>query len=387
VVDDIAGIRKPEMVSGRIYSGWGEDDYASLRDGQMVLLCLAVPEHWNPGGSFKGLIQQWAAENDVALRDLETYLGQLILRLEHQEFQGYQSIFNCLKEGAGDNAFTDASTSVKQGLEDLLDTIKSVREQSLVNLAISQSRLREVALWVSSKAFSKDLAAFPVSVFNRIQSVTTQGQEYTLNINSMNKGEFTEPEMVQRAVNESDWFSKSFREYTAGQVMADILKALSPVKTDASSPDQYWEQIKRGAIDIRAKKLTPILLVDNPTQPEWLWKWSLSEYDENTERPKDLRMLRDKALDGSSGYQGSLNDIAVYIAPIPHGASFLIARESLGAIRFTDFGDDIFVKVEHSLVADKPSLINLHLKWAYEMDIEKYPALELRYIKSKESDA
>jgi hypothetical protein len=381
VVEDIAGIRKPGMVSGRIYSGWGGADYDSLRDGQMLLLCLLVADQWKPEDNFKGIIQQWVGESDASVRDLDAYFQQWIARLDHPDFQQYESIFICIKEDADEGVFATAIGVVKKGIESLLGVISSVREQSLNDLDVSQSRLEDVARWSSELAFSKDTAAFPVAIFKYIQSVPTQGDEHFLTINKTNKGEFTDPEMVQRANNEDSWFAESFRDYTAGQVMAGILRELSPVSVDASSPDLYWQQIKRGALDIEERSLTPILLVDNPTRPDWLWNWSLSEYDENAERPEDLRMIRDKNLDGSPGYQGSLNDIAVYNAPLLSGASFLIARESLDVVKFTAIKDSIFVQVEFSPVPDKPSLIDLHLKWAFETEIKDYPAIKLNYVK------
>jgi len=383
VVEDIAGIRKPDMVSGRIYSGWGGADYDSLRDGQMLLLCLLVAERWNPSSHFTGIIQQWVGESDASVRDLNTYFQQWIERLDHPDFQQYESIFICIKEGADENDFANAIGIVEEGIESLLGVISSEREQSLNNLDVSQSRLDDVARWSSKLAFSKDTAAFPVALFNRVESTPIQGCELTLTINNMNKGEFTDPEMVQRASNEDSWFAESFRDYTAGQVMAGVLRKLSPTSVDASSPDLYWQQIKRGALDIEAAGLTPILLVDNPTRPDWLWNWSLSEYDESAERPKDLRMIRDKKMDSTPGYQGSLNDIAVYNAPILPGASFLIARESLDVIKFTAIKDSIFVKVEFSPVADKPSLIDLHLKWSFEMEVKGYPSIKLDYTKAE----
>ena len=131
---------------------------------------------------------------------------------------------------------------------------------------------------------------------------------------------------------------------SAGSVMADILKDLSPETINVDSPAAYWQQIKIAASRILDEGGRPLLFVAGRAEPRWLLDWTRSTYDERVERPEDLRLVRDKQYE-ANGYVGSLNDIPVCVAPIGSGSSYLISEESLDVLRFTEFEDGVYVRV------------------------------------------
>ena len=192
--------------------------------------------------------------------------------------------------------------------------------RSTEDCAISEDRRNKVTRWCSQSGFVKARADIPVSLFREVQHSTEEYAEHSLIIRDMNKGEFVEPPMAQRASNEDEWFDRTVSSHVAGSVMAEILKTIGCETVDVDGPIVYWRQIKSAAARIHKNGGTPILFVAGRADPSWLLDWTRSTYDERMERPEGLQLVRDKQFE-LDGYVGSLNDIPVFVAPIGPGSS------------------------------------------------------------------
>jgi len=385
VVEGISSQGKPAMVPGRIYSGWGLEDLDALRDGQLVLLCLFVKEGWSPTARLMETIRKWGGHDDAGLRAFVAQLEQWRARLTEADFHAYENLFSCIQEEFGAAAsLRDAIERLDVGINQMVGGIENFRLDQLRDAPVSDERLNEVARWCSQSGFSKDSADIPVSLFREIQYSAEEYAERSLTIRDMRKGEFVEPPMAQRAGNEDEWFDRTVSSHVAGSVMADILRASRPEIIDVDSPVVYWRHIKAGAERIRKEGGTPILLVAGQTDPHWLLEWTRSAYDERVELPEDLRLVRDKQFEGN-GYVGSLNDIPVYVAPIRSGSSYLIPKESLDTLSFTEFENGIFVQVSVEPVEGKDMLINLRLSWRFRVEVKKHKWWQLRYISNMDA--
>lgn len=387
VVEDVEGFDRPWMVPGRIYSGWGIDDLDSVKDGQILLLCILVTTEWNPLHSIDDILQKWVAENDEALRGLQGDLKKWIERLDDVEFSEYKKLFLCIKKFAEDStAFETTVASVKSGVQVIINHIDDIRTQKLEEIQVSEKRLIDVALWASKLGFSSVTGDVPVNLFCNINYSAGRFVDRSLIIKDMNKGEFTEPGMAQRSVNEDSWFAQTIRDRVAATVMSDVLAQIKTISVDASTPELYWQEAKQWASEIRKQSCQPLLLLENSTIPSWVWDWRMKGYDEKVKRPADLNLRRAKAFEGVDGYLGNLNDIAVFNTPLPHGASYILAKEALEELCFTTFGDQQYVEVTVKEKPDKKGLIDLHLTWAYLLKLHEYPAVRMEYKDHKEDE-
>ena len=385
IVERIFGQGKPSMVPGRSYSESGMDDLGALSDGQLVLLCLLIKEDWTPPARLIETIQIWGGEDNDGLRGFTKQLEQWKTRLNEAHFQEYKCLFTCIQADFGAiKNLEDAAATLNVGLDQLIDSIKGFRENRLRDAKISDERLKDVARWSSISGFKKDSGGVPISLFRKVLCSKEEYIEHSLIIRDMNKGEFVEPPMEQRAINEQGWFDRTINSYVAGSVMADILKSLSPESVDVDSQLAYWGQIQIATSIIRKAGGTPILLIAGPAEPRWLLDWEISNYDEDVERPEGLRFVREKQFT-QEGYFGSLNDIPVFVAPIGAGSSYLISQESLDTLNFTEFEDGIFVETFAIPIQGKDMLINLKLVWRFQLDLSQSKCWQLRYIKSSES--
>jgi hypothetical protein len=388
VVEGISGQGRPTMVHSRIYSGWGLENLDSLRDGQLVLLCIFVKKGWSPSARLIESIQKWGIKDDDNFRAFVDLLKRWKTRLNEADFHDYQSYYSCLQQMSDDlNDFNEAVEWLTTGVDHLITAIEGFRFEQLRDAQVSQMRLDEVARWSSRSGFSKGTAKVPVILFREIRHSVEEYTEHSLIIKDVNKGEFVEPEMAQRPSNENEWFDDAIRAHVAGSVMANVIKTLNPEILDVDNQTVYWEQIKISAGNIRKAGGTPILLVAGRADPRWLLDWTRSTYNESVLRPEDLHFLRDKQYD-TEGYMGSLNDIPVFTAPIRSGLSYLITMETLHRLSFDEFEDGVFVKVSWEPVEEsekKGALINLKLSWRFNLDLKKRECFQLRYIRKIEA--
>lgn len=379
VVEGISNQGKPAMVPGRVYSGWGMDDLDALRDGQLVLLCLLVKEVWAPSARLMEAIQKWGDREDAGLRAFIDQLKQWKARLNDADFRAYENFFSCIQSSFSVAAgFQDVIARLDAGIDQIISSIEGFRIEQLRDAPISDKRLNGVAMWSSKSGFNADSPDIPVSLFREVKSSTEMHAEHTLVIREMNKGEFVEPPMAQRASNEDEWFDRTISSHVAGAVMADMLKESHTEVVDVDSPLVYWQQIKTAASRMRKEGRTPILFVANRSEPRWLLDWTRSTYDERVQRPEDLRLVRDRRFD-REGYVGSLNEIPVYVAPIGPGSSYLIPEETLDTLIFTEFEDGVFVQVSCEPVAGKDVLVNLKLSWRFKLNLREGACIRIRY--------
>ena len=371
----------PDTVPGRVYSRRGAQDLDALSDGQLVLLCLLIKEGWTPSARFMETIQKWGGVDDDGLRGFTKQLEQWKTRLNDADFREYEHLFSYIqvKFGAVEN-LEDAAAVLNDGLGQLIGGIEGFRNEQLRDAQVSEGRLKEVAKWSSKSGFCKDSGDVPVSLFREVQHFREEYTEHSLTFRDMNKGEFVEPPMAQRASNEDEYFDYTISKHVAGTVMAETLKSLIPESVDVDGPIAYWKQIQNAAVIIREKGATPMLLIAGHAEPHWLMDWTRSNYDEDVELPEGLRLVHDRQYE-SDDYVGSLNDIPVFVAPVDIGSSYLISREALDTLKVTEFEDGVFVRASFEPIQGKDMLINLRLVWRFELALRPSECWRMRYIK------
>lgn len=383
VVEGIAGQGKEPMVAGRIYSGWGGEDLESMRDGQLLLLNLLVKKGWTPSNNLLETIQEWGQYDVAGLRAFVGQLKQWKARLRDTAFTGFGGLFSCI-QAAFDavESFDEAIAALDAGIDQVIDGLEVFHLQQLRDAPVSNLRLGDVARWASKSGFDRESAGVPVALFRQVQHTPEEYTEHTLTMKEMKKGEFTEPPMAQRAGNEQQWFDRTVNSHVANSVMAQVLKELSPEAIDVDSPLAYWQQIEFAASGIHNQGGTPILLVAGRAEPRWLSDWARSTFDDRVERPEGLRLLRDNRFE-ADGYLGSLNDVPVFVGRIGSGSSYLISKEALDTVRFTEFEDGVYVRASVEPVEGNDALINLRLSWRFQLDLLRGQCLQLRYFHNR----
>ena len=379
LVERLAEATKGKMVPGRIYSGSGVDDLDSVRDGQFILLTLLVPEGWNPIAEVEQTMRKWVREDDAKLRELVNDLREWKERVAKPDFAGYKELFEHVKGSRPGTSFNEATARLSAGIDELITKVEAIRAEAIRDLPVNEAHLEEVGKWASARGFSKTSGAFPLPLFGVVSTSGKELQSRSLVLRGVAKGEYTEPPMAQRAVNEEEWFGEMVQKHVAASVLEEVLKRLTPQEEDGKSPDVYWEQMKRYADHtIRAGKHA-ILLIENRTVPHWIYEWTDPYRKRPEETPPDLEVWRDPELKSDS-YISNVNNIAVYRAPIPQGASYLLAAESFKSLTFTLLSNNNFVHVEALPSGAETAVIDLRLTWRFAIELDAYPAVKLNYL-------
>ena len=379
-VERLADLSKSEMVSGRIYSSVGSNDLNSVMDGQLLALLLAVSIAWKPSREIEGILEDWSRTENDKIREFKRALEQWKTRLAQQSFCIWLGTYDCLRSKLNSECnFDTARSSVDEAIDHLLGVVTRVHEHALTESVPNEGRLNDIGRWASASAFGQVTAAFPLPLFSEVAINDRTLASYELVINGMKKGEFTEPPMADRATNEEDWLAESVRTRLAARVLAIVLDDLRPETINAGNSEAYWASVKTFASRARSQGLHPLLLLENPTIPRWLWDWIHPPFDDATGSvPPDVVITSDNPPH-IDGYQCTLSGTPVYSTPIPAGASLLVMRESFEKIEFVRSTDGRYVKASLKNVEGHPTLVDLILAWQMKITARPLHAVRLMY--------
>jgi hypothetical protein len=232
-------------------------------------------------------------------------------------------------------------------------------------------------------AFNRESAGFPIGLFGQVVDATPGTETRSFILQNKNKGELTEVEMAQRAINEEEWLSEVMHDHVAAVVMHQVLSAAHAQVLTADTPESYWENVKQATDVLKSAGLHPLLLLDNQTRPEWVWDWQHSAYgsvEDFHRRPSDMTVTKNES-EASAGYIMHLNDIAVFDAPIPIGSSYILARELFQSIGFLRFTNGHRISAEWRDSTSDFAKGDLILNWGAEVQLRDAPVYRIRYSK------
>ena len=382
LIERLIGTTKEEMVSGRIYAGWGADDLDSLMDGQIIILMLLVTQNWNPIKRSEKIIREWVREDDTKIREVIHDMKKWKERVVQDNFVEYKEIFEFIRESWKGQSFEEAILSFSSGVDKFIDKIEAIRNERLDELAISNDRLKEVGKWASKLGFNSTTGGFPLSIIKEINITNTKLEERSVLLRGVSKGEFTDPLMAQLASNEEEWFGEMIRDHVAASILMQAINQQETYEKDGSSPHKYWNHMKRYASEAKRNNRNVILIIENRTVPKWIYDWTDTYRENSVDTPTDLKSWRNLDLESES-YLGNLNDIAVYQASIPSGVSYLLTAESFKSVSFTRLENGSYVHIEALPSSGDSASINLSLKWWFSLDLDEYPIIKLNYYNSE----
>ena len=158
---------------------------------------------------------------------------------------------------------------VKAGLLAAQQALEVRREETLAAQPIDPDRLLEIASYASTSAFCKEKGHFPVHLFP-IESKPENLEDFTLTLIKVSRGELTQLQMDQRAVNEAEYFADAMAQQVAIVVLRDVLHRSKVKEVAVQDAEAYWKALQAESHLIVAKGGKPILLLDNATRPEWV---------------------------------------------------------------------------------------------------------------------
>jgi len=381
-VERVKDMRRPNMVSSRVYSFGGADDVASLQESQLELFAVLATGAWSLPRSLQRQLDVWFDARFDQYSSIDILRGRLKSWLERLDAQPGLSVEHIDLMKARVKPGVPAQTAidqVKAGLLAAQQALEDRREETLAAQPIDPNRLLEIGRYASTAAFSKEKGRFPVHLFP-IGSTAENLEDFTLAFTQVRRGELTQLQMDQRAVNEAEYFADAMAQQVAIVVLNDVLHRSDVKEIEVQDGDAYWKALQAQASLIVAKGGTPILLLDNATRPDWVWDWQHADFDATQKRPDDLQVRRREGQ--GAGYQCDFNEIEVYVAPLPIGQSILLSSEVFRALTFTDYGEGRFVRVEVVELEGVKNLVDLKLTFARQVEVGESTVVKLAYAEN-----
>jgi hypothetical protein len=377
-VESAKDIVQPEMVPGRLYSYSGADDVESLQDAQLLILILLSDAPWRLGESLRRQIAIWTASNFQSTEMLMERAEAMKKRLDEVQEGFYPRLIEQLLSQTGKtHTLSEGLGRTRDALDALLTEIRNLQSEAVASAEVSPQRLQEIENAASEEGFSRETGQFPLQLFSSIVHADAPQETFSFIISKLRKGEFTDVEMAQRAVNESEYYSRAVAEGVGQTLLWDVIRQSEVRDVVAPDADSYWLALKAEAKKLKESGLTPLLILDNPTRPDWIWEWQHPDGDSIYPRPPDLSIRHEE--ERGDGYVIDFNEIAVFSGPLSPGESFLLARESFAGVTFRNYRTNVFVKAEVSEVAESRTLINLRLTFERSVKIGHTQIVRIKY--------
>lgn len=384
-VESAKNILRPDMVPGRIYSYSGADDVDSLQEAQLILLTLHSSADWKASETLLRQLATWTSTCFNCTTILKSRIDAMRSRLETVGDQLCTKLIDMLLVMTSrEHTRSQGIARTKAGISALLDEIAGLHSNAVANANVSARRLREVEVAASAQAFTAESGEFPIQLFSKLVRNSMPQKKFTLCITNLRKGEFTEVEMEQRAVNENEWYAKTIANHLGALLLADVVRMCNVREVIAPDADTYWTVLKDESLRFVKQRLTPILILDNPTRPDWIWEWQYPDVDGAYPRPADLTVRQEHRGRGD-GYVCDLNKIQVYSGSVASGTSLLIARETFSSVAFREYHENVFVKAETENVPESKTLVNLKLSYERAVEVAFPNIVRIRYDTSTAS--
>ena len=382
-VERVKDMRRPNMVSSRVYSFGGADGVESLQESQLELFAVLATGPWSLPRSLQRQLDIWFDARFDQYSSIDILRGRLKNWLERLDVQPGLSVehIDLMKVSVRPGVPAQVAIEyVKDGLTAAQQALEVRREETLAAQPIDPDRLLEIERYASTSGFSKETGHFPVHLFP-IEGAAATLEDYTLTFTQMRRGELTQLQMEQRAGNEAEFFANAIAQQVGVVVLSDVLHRSDIKEIAVQDGEAYWKALQAESGVIVAKGGTPILLLDNGTRPDWVWDWQHADFDATHKRPNDLQVRRREGQ--GAGYQCDFNDIKVYVAPLPIGQSLLLSSRAFQELTFTDYGDGRFVRAEVVELEGGKNLVDLKLTFSRKVEVGESRAVRLAYAQSK----
>lgn len=372
LLESLGQLGDSPWVSMRIYSSSGGLDFETLTSAQAILIMATTPADRAIGGDLRHLLTR---PDDEALRRQERYLNDLLAALDHLDPERAGVLLTALARSNEDLVFEVRHKNARKLVRQALEILTEHRGQAILNAQIDPTRIAAIANAASSQAFAR--TAFPLHLFGEIVPTNDTLADYTLRMNGVSKGAYTDPPMAQAVINEEEWWQRTMSDRVAAVVWHDVLATAEFEDIDGRTPNEFWSAVRKGSARIREAGQEPILIIDVANQPRWLadWRWARSE--NGAPKPSDLVISR--ASNQPDGYEFTMNDTPVYEAQTYNGAAYLIAVSMMHRLRHHDYGNGLSISLHFEADADNPWQGTMNATFQRAVELSKGRAYRIKW--------
>lgn len=372
LLEGLGRLRESPSVSMRIYSSSGGLSFEALPGAQAISMMAAMSGSQAIDGDLRRLLTQ---SNDEALRRRERYLKALQTAFDELDAEKHGKFLGELVGPGEEPSFDERRGYARSLVEQSLGILTGRRDEAIKNAQIDPGRIEPVAVAAGSQAFTQ--TAFPRHLFAEVTPTTDVLNEFTLSVNGLSKGAYTDPPMATAVVNEEEWWQEAMSDSVAAVVWRDVVRNAAFQEVEGRTPDEFWSAVRDGSARIRAAGHDSILVIGSVTDPEWLADWRWPHRQGGAAKPADLVITRDEGQ--IQGYQFTMNGTPVYRAHTSFGIVYLFPAQMLRRLRYHNFEDDLPVSLRFDPDVDNAWLGTMHASFQREVELNEVVAYQIRW--------
>lgn len=365
-------------VSMRIYSSGGGLSFEALPGAQAIAIMATTPGPQAIDGDLRRLLTQ---SDDQALRRRENYLKALLAAFDEFDAERHGNLLAALVGPGEGPSFDTRRDHARQLVEQSLGVLTGHRDQAIVDAQVDPARVGAVAAAAGSEAFTP--TAFPRHLFAQVSPTGDVLSDFTLRVNGLSKGAYTDPPMAQAVVNEEEWWRDAMSGQVAGVVWWDVVCKAAFQEVEGRTPDEFWSAVRDGSARIRKTGNDPLLVIGNVTDPEWLLDWRWPNRQGGAPKPPDLVITREEGQ--VEDYEFTMNGTPVYRAQTAYGVAYLLPTQLLRRLRYHDYGDGLPVSLQFEPDAENPWLGTMHATFQRDIELGDVEAYRIRWMDAPEA--
>lgn len=372
LLENLGSLGENPGVSMRIYSSGGGFSFDALPTSHAIALMATIDRKASIDGNLRRLLTDL---NDEALRRREEYLTKLLAAFDEIDGDRHATKFATLFDDTQELSFQDRYDRAKEFVTQSINVVINHRVAAITDAEVDPERLHDIASAASSRAFATD--TFPLNLFASIDATIAELTGFTLRVNGVSKGAYTDPPMAVAVSNEEEWWRDSMSQKVAEVVWEDVLRAAKFEDVAGPTPETFWAAVRDGSARIQSAGYDPILIVGYGLEPPWLRGWRWPNNGDSQRKPADLVITQDAS--SAEGYVFSMNSTPVYQARTAYGVAYLVPAQLLERLRYHDYGNDLAIATEFEPDADNQWRGTMCATFQREVSLADLAAFRIRF--------
>ena len=271
--------------------------------------------------------------------------------------------------------------------KELLQSAKDAQSRYIKDLPISQEKLNDIAKKCSTKAFDKNTAYFPVNHFKEVVPVEEELNKFTLILKGLSKREFTEEEShIIHYANDGyeHCVSEHLYKYLILDILAEAEKSNVVKIINVDTKAKYIENILKYGALLKKENLTPILIAEDCTSPEWVNEWNNARWKIDNKLVNEQAEIKyNFSHNNPPNYLFHINSIPLYIGRAITDGTLLLPKEILRTLKFRKYDSGNLVNVTFEQQDNNPQQGSLIFSWERTIELDlQYKIYKITYPKS-----
>lgn len=369
VVERAEDLRRPDMVSGRVYSYSGADDVESLCLAQTQVLAATTAAPIVLSDELCSLVRTWSGDLPQ-LQRLKRLAQQLVECMGSEAFQKRHCIIGAIRQDLGlPNDVEEPRTWVHGTLEELGCMAGKAHEKTLEQTAVTQTRLDELGKAVSNYVLAVGNKVFPFTIQRKIEAGSVAGERRSSTFSGLDKAPYTDPPLASESSSTRDMFCRYVALDVGAWLVADHLKAVGESPLRKESKQAFVEDMASKAGAIRARGCSPLLLVPAQGAPGWLRPWHQEVQDTDA---KDAVSFRRRKPTDPESVIGYFNEVPVHRVYWNRTDCYVVREEAFAVLVYEAREDGSCVSVSYEPMENQK--LSLKFEWAFGLGTSQQSA-------------